>query len=137
MIRPGRELRVSWVCRAAILVALVGVFGTWRRGGGVSLNGVEGPHNGWLVVIFGLVALAAIGPLARESRLGAVAVIGCSAVMLSTALQALVDDRDVLGGRSGWGLWLTIGGSLLLGAAAVVAVARPRLWPGSAETQRK
>ena len=61
------DRRVAWICRAAIVLAIVGVFGTWRNAGPVSLDGFEGPHNGWLVIIFALIALAGVGSLSRGS----------------------------------------------------------------------
>ncbi len=63
---------VAWTCRAAIVFAIVGVFGVWRNTAPGSLDGVEGPHNGWLVVIFGLIALVGVGALARGSWFGIV-----------------------------------------------------------------
>ena len=102
---------VAWICRAAILLAVVGVFGAWRNTGPVSLDGVEGPHNGWLVIIFGLIALAGVGALARGSWLG----------IVTGARRRRRDDLDggrgrrrrrrVLGGSSGWGVWLTVAAS--------------------------
>jgi hypothetical protein len=41
----------------AIAVAVVGVFCTWTTDGPVSLNGTQGPHDGWLVVIVAVPAL--------------------------------------------------------------------------------
>ena len=112
---------VAWICRAAIVLAIVGVFGTWRNAGPVSLDGLEGPHNGWLVIIFALIALAGVGAIARGSWLGIVTVLGSAAVMLSTAVHDLVDDDAVVGGSSGWGVWLTIAASAVLAAVAVCA----------------
>ena len=114
----------AWICRAAIVLAIVGVFGTWRSAGPVSLNGVEGPHNGWLVIIFGLIALAGVGALSRGSWLGIVTVLGCGAVMIFTAVENVVDDNAVIGGRSGWGVWLTIAASAVLAGAALLGVAQ-------------
>ena len=113
------DRRILVGCYAAILAAFVGVFGTWRSAGPVSLDGFEGPHNGWLVIIFGLIALAGVHSVARGGWLGIVLVVGCGAVMLLTAIDDVVSDADVLGGSSGWGVWLTIAAS---GALAAVAV---------------
>jgi hypothetical protein len=101
--------------------AIVGVFGAWRNTGPLSLDGVEGPHNGWLVIIFGLIALAGVGALARGSWFGIVLVLG--------AVDAVANDGSVLGGRSGWGVWLTVAASAALAVAAVLAAIR-RLRPG-------
>jgi putative intracellular protease/amidase len=112
---------VAWICRAAIVLAIAGVFGTWRVAGAVSLDGFEGPHNGWLVIIFGLIALAGVGALARGSWFGIVTVLGAAAVMISAAVEDLVQDGSVLGGRSGWGIWLTLAASVVLAGTAVRA----------------
>ena len=116
-------IRLAWVCRAAILLAIAGVFGTWRTAGPVSLSGFEGPHNGWFVIVFALIALAGVGSLTRGGWLGIVCVAGCAAIMVFTALENVADDGDVIGGRSGWGVWLTIVASLVLGATALAAAA--------------
>ena len=119
--------RTAIVCYAAILLAIAGVFGTWRSAGPVSLDGFEGPHNGWLVIIFALIALAGVGSLSRGGWLGIVTVLGGAAVMIFTAVQDVVDDGDVLGGSSGWGVWLTIAASAVLAGVAVYsAVERVR-----------
>jgi hypothetical protein len=97
------------------------VFGTWRSSGPVSLNGVEGPHNGWLVIIFGLIALTGVGSLSRGGWLGIVTVLGAACVMLYAPVSNLVDDNAVLGGHSGWGIWLTIVASVVLAGTAVLA----------------
>jgi hypothetical protein len=114
--------RVALACYAAIVLAIVGVFGTWRSAGPVSLDGFEGPHNGWLVIIFALIALAGVGSVSRGGWLGIVLVLGCAAVMLFTAIENVVDDGDVLGGNSGWGVWLTIAASAVLAGVAVNAI---------------
>jgi CDP-diglyceride synthetase len=106
---------------AAILLAIAGVFGTWRSAGAVSLDGFEGPQNGWLVVIFGLIALAGLRSLGRGGWLGIVLVLICAAAMLVAPAQSLADDT--LGGGSGWGVWLTIVASAALAAVALGAAA--------------
>jgi len=127
------DLHVAWVCRAAIVLSIAGVFGTWRVAGAVSLDGFEGPNNGWLVIIFGLIALAGVGALAHGSWLGIVAVLGSAAVMISTAVQDAVNDNAVVGGRSGWGLWLTVASSVVLAAAAIRTAVRRIRAPSSEE----
>ena len=97
----------------------MGVFGTWRTSGAVSLDGFEGPHNGWLVIVFGLIALAGVGAAARGFWIAIVFVVGCAAAMAYGAALSLVDDGSVLGGSSGWGVWLTIVAAAGLAATAV------------------
>jgi hypothetical protein len=115
----------------AVAIAIIGVFGTWRNAGGVSLDGVQGPHNGWEVIIFGLIALTGVRALARGSWFGVITVLGSAAVMVFAAVQDIVDDNAVLGGSSGWGVWLTVAASGFLGGCAVL-VAVKRLRPTSA-----
>jgi len=50
--------------------------------------------------------------------------------MVFTAVEALVDDANVLGGSSGWGVWLTIVASFGLGGLAVVASIHELRRPG-------
>ncbi len=112
---------MAWICRAAILLAIVGVFGTWRNAGHVSLDGFEGPHDGWLVIVFGLIALAGVRSLSRGGWLGMILVLGCAVVMVVAAAKNVSDDDAVLGGSAGWGVWLTIAASAALGAASLYA----------------
>jgi hypothetical protein len=112
------------ICRVSIVIAIAGVFGTWRSAGPVSLDGVEGPHDGWQVIIFALIALAGVGALARGSWLGMLTVFGGSLAMLSAAARAVVKDNAVLHGSSGWGVWLTIAASVVLGVCAIFAAVR-------------
>jgi hypothetical protein len=107
-------------CHAAILLAIVGVFGTWSTSGPVSLNGVEGSHNGWIVIIFALIALTGVRSLARGGWLGIAAVLEAGAIMLYTSVSDLVAHDDIHW-SSGWGIWLTIVMSGVLVALAVFA----------------
>ena len=119
--RRAGDRRIALVCHGTIVVAIVGVFGTWRSAGAVSLDGFDGPHNGWLVIVFALIALTGIRSVARGGWLGIVLVIGCAAAMLLGAAQSVLDDGDVLGGSSGWGVWLTIAASSALACVTVYA----------------
>ncbi len=106
-------------------LAIVGVFGTWRVAGPVSLDGFEGPHNGWLVIIFALIALAGVRALARGSWFGIVTVLGAArGDDLHGRRRTSSHDDSVIGGRSGWGVWLTVGASVVLAGAAIRAAAR-------------
>jgi len=125
--------RLGWTCRAAAVATILGVFGTWRTVGPVSLDGLEGPHDGWLVVVFVVVALAGVRSLARGGWLGIATVGGGAAAAGFTAVSNLLDDADGLGGSSGWGVWLTIAGATVLVGAALAAAAerlRARAVPG-------
>jgi hypothetical protein len=117
----GSARQLAWVCGLSVVLAIVGVLGTWRSVGPVSLDGLEGPHDGWLVVIFALVGLVGVRSLSRGGWLGIVAVAGSASAVLYLALSDLVDDASGLGGTSGWGIWLTIAGSAMLACCAVAA----------------
>jgi hypothetical protein len=114
------------ICRLALVAVIVGVLGTWRTAGPVSLNGLEGPHDGWLVIFFAAIAFAGIASLARGGRLGFALVFGCAAGILYFAVRNLVDDRDALGGSAGWGIWLTTASGLLIVGLSLAAVLRRR-----------
>ena len=90
--------RVGWVASVAVVVALLGVFVTWTSVGNASLDGTQGPNNGWLVVIVGVFALGLIRLMARGSWVGVLGVFGASMVMLWTTLENWLDNRDVLDG---------------------------------------
>lgn len=115
----GRQL--GWACGLSVVLVVLGVLGTWRAVGPVSLDGLEGPHDGWLVVIFALVALVGVRSLARGGWLGIGTVAGCASAALYVAVGDLVADGSALGGTSGWGIWLTIAASALLACCAVAA----------------
>jgi hypothetical protein len=75
----------------------------------VSLDGVQGPHDGWLLVIFALIALAGVQSLSRHGWLGIVTVLGAACAMLYTAVGNLLDDRVVFGGNAGWAVRAAFG----------------------------
>ena len=108
---------VVWV---AIAVAAVGVFSTWTDDGPVSLNGTQGPNNGWLVLIVAAFALGWTRSMARGSWVGVVGMLGCSVVMGWTAIENWVDNREVLGATASYGLLLVVAASVALGCVAVV-----------------
>lgn len=122
----GATARLGWASGFSVVLAIVGVLGTWRTVGAVSLDGLEGAHDGWLVIIFAVVALAGVRSLSRCGRLGIVTVAGCASAALYTAFSDLVDDGSALGGTSGWGIWLTIAASALLACCAVASAERRR-----------
>jgi hypothetical protein len=113
---------IARISSLALVVAVAGVFGTWRSAGPVSTNGFEGPHDGWLVILFALIALAGLRSLGRGGRLGAVLVFGCGAAILYFAVRNLVDDGEVLGGSSGWGIWLTISAGVVVTGTALAVL---------------
>jgi hypothetical protein len=119
--RRAPVLRLGQVVLVAIAAVLVGTFSTWGTAGSVTLNGVEGPNDGWLVVILAACALAWTRMMLRGSWVGVVGVLGASLVIAWTAYEDWRDARDVLEASTGHGLLLVLAGSIVLGAAAVVA----------------
>jgi hypothetical protein len=102
-----------------IAVAAVGVFCAWTNDGPVSLNGTQGPNDGWLVLIALLVALGLLRSLARGSWFDVVAVVGASLVIGWVAIEDWLENRDVLGAGVGYGLVLVLLASIALLASAV------------------
>jgi hypothetical protein len=107
---------VAWI---AIAAAVIGVFSTWTSDGPLTLNGTEGPNNGWLIVILSAFALGWTRSMARGSWVGVVGVLGASIVMGWTALANWLDSRDVLGASASYGLLVVIAASIVLGSAAI------------------
>ena len=111
--------RERWIASSAVAVAVLGVFLTWTSGA-TSLDGTQGPNNGWLVVIVGAFALGWIRPMTRGSWVGVVGVLGASIVMFWTAVENWLDNRDVLEGTAGLGTILVVAAAIALAASAVV-----------------
>ena len=106
-----------WV---AIAVAVVGVFLTWTSDAPLTLNGTQGPNNGWLVVFVAVFALVWARSMLRGSWFGVVGVLGSAAVMAWTVIENWLDNRDVLDARASYGLLLVLAAAAALGTAAVV-----------------
>lgn len=115
---PGR----SWTqigASIALAVAVIGVFCTWTNDGPVSLNGTQGPHDGWLVVILAVPALLWARSMARGSWVGVVGVLGTALVIGWTALTSWRDSREVVDASVGYGLLLVVAASVGLSAVGV------------------
>jgi hypothetical protein len=108
---------VAWIALGA---AVVGVFSTWTTDGSLTLNGTQGPNNGWLVVIVAGLALAWVRSMSRGSWVGVAGVLGTAVVIAWTAIESWLDAGEILGGSAGWGLILVLGASVALAAAAVL-----------------
>jgi hypothetical protein len=108
---------VPWVALAA---AALGVFLTWTSAGPVDLDGVQGPNNGWLVLLFAVFALGWARSAARGSWVGVLGVLGAAVVMGWTAVENWLDNRAVLGATASYGLLLVVLASVALAAIAVV-----------------
>jgi hypothetical protein len=108
------------VASIAIAAAAIGVFSTWTNDGPVSLNGTQGPNNGWLVLIVGGFALGWTRAFARGSWFAVAALLGAAIVMTWTAVENWLDDRDVFGTQASYGLILVVAASVALAASAVM-----------------
>jgi hypothetical protein len=117
--RPHLLRLVTWI---ALGLVVVGVFSTWTTAGSVTLNGTEGPNNGWLVVILAVPALWWSRMMERDSWsgwIGVIGVLGASLVIVWTAIENWSDNREVLDASVGHGLLLVVaaGATLALVAA--------------------
>lgn len=113
-----RDRRLLLLALGGVVATLVGVFSTWASGDAHTLNGVQGPQNGWLAVIYALIGAAAVRAVSRRSWLGIIATLLVSAVVLVT----VVDNQGVPGFGNGWGFWMTLTGGALLAAAGLIAL---------------
>ena len=119
--------RLAVVARIAIAAAVIGVFMTWTTDGPVTLNGTQGPNNGWLVVIVAAFSLGWTWSLARGSRVAMAVVLGAATLIAWTALENWLDNREALGASASYGLVLVVVASVVLGGTAVAsAVQRAR-----------
>jgi hypothetical protein len=85
----------------------------------VRLDGIQGPNNGWLVLIVAGFALGWARSMNRGSWVGVVGVLGVAVVIAWTAIENWLDSRAVFGATASFGLVLLVAASLALGAAAV------------------
>ena len=119
--RRAPLLRLDHVALVAIVAVFVGTFSTWATAGPVTLNGVQGPNDGWLVVILAACAVGWARLMLRGSWLGVIGVLGTALVIVWTVYEDRRDARDVLGASTGHGLLLVVAGGIVLGATAVAA----------------
>jgi hypothetical protein len=130
--RVARRLARRPGPRLAIALAAAGVLAPWTRESAVRLDGLEGPNNGWLVLILAVLALGWIGSMSRGSWVGVAGVGGAGLLMGWTALESWLDGRA--GAAPAWGLFLVLAASAALAGAAVargleLAAARARSAP--------
>jgi hypothetical protein len=116
--RPQVLRLVTWI---ALGLVVVGVFSTWTNAGSLTLNGTEGPNNGWLVVVLVVPALLWSRMMERDSWtgwIGVVGLLGASLVIVWTALENWADNREVLDASVGHGLLLVVAAAAALALAA-------------------
>ena len=126
--------RVGWVASVAVAVEVLGVFLTWTSVGSASLDGTQGPNNGWLVVIVGAFTLGFIRLMARGSWVGVIGVFAASIVMLWTAAENWLDNRRVLDGTASYGLVVWLVYSYLSSNELVVVIAASAVLAATAVT---
>ena len=110
VVRDPRIRLLAWVGSG---VTIAGVFCTWASGSGITLNGVEGSHNGWIAVFAALVAVGVSHPLARGSGPAMVAA-GLAASRVLTIVLGTTGPPDL---ERAWGWWVSLGGGVMLTAA--------------------
>ena len=106
--------------RIAIVAVVVGVFCTWLSESDLTLNGVEGPNNGWLCVLLAGPAFLCTRMMERGSWIGVVGVLASALVIGWTAAENWHDARDVLDAGVSYGLLLVLVASAVLAASAAV-----------------
>ena len=104
---------------AGCALAAVGVFTRWTAGDGVTLNGIQGPHNGWIILIYLVVGVSVVRALGRGSRSAAAAAVLVAIATIVTVLTT----RSVPGFDTAWGYWLTLAGGGVIVVAAGAAFA--------------
>ena len=86
----------------------------------MSLNGTQGPNDGWLVIIALAFALGCLRSLAHGWWIGVAGVAGASLVVGWVAIEDWLENRETLDADPGYGLFLVLAASLALAAAAVM-----------------
>lgn len=135
---PLREPLTLAGYAAALLVA-VGSFGTWAKSGQFSASGMDG--DGVLTLVGACVAAAALfvvsvsGPTPRLGADWTAAVAAAFAMFIAVYDSFEIPKTyellgDLTGERTaGWGIWLTLVGSVVLTAVTVYLVIRARFAP--------
>ena len=124
ILASNRSLLYAVTVRVAIVAVVIGVFCTWLAQDHVTLNGVEGPNNGWLCVLLAVPAFLWVRSMERGSRVGVVGVLASALVIGWTAAENWRDAQRVLGADVSYGLLLVLAACAVLAAiAAVRAVA--------------
>ncbi len=119
--RPDdRTVLYSVAARVAIVAVVLGVFCTWLAEDPLTLNGIEGPNNGWLCVLLAGPAFLWARSMERGSWVGVVGVLASALVIGWTATENWLDARRVLDAGVSYGLLLVLAGCTALAAVAVV-----------------
>ena len=68
LLASNRSLLYAVTVRVAIVAVVIGVFCTWLAHDYVTLNGVEGPNNGWLCVLLAVPAFLWVWSMGTRLR---------------------------------------------------------------------
>jgi hypothetical protein len=112
----------SRVAYLALAAAAIGVFLPWTQDGPVPLDGLDGPHNGWLVLIVAGIALCWMRAMGRGSLVASAAVFGSALVIGLTAVNDWVDGRRVLDATAVYGVVIVVAASVVLAFAAAIHI---------------
>jgi len=115
-----RELQIA---AGGVVLLIIGAFGPWAKVGGFSVNGLDGGKDGTFTLILALVAggLLAYTHLKQVSARGFI--IGAAVAAGLTLLISVIDFLDIMGTEFvsvGWGMWMTLIGSIALTAAVAM-----------------
>jgi hypothetical protein len=105
-----------WVALAAAAAVVIGSFGTWATalGGLLSKSGTEG--DGVLTLVLAVVALLGLWAFWREPRRwAAVGVLVLGVLIFAIGIYDLVDIENTADVSAGWGLYLVVAASAILG----------------------
>jgi len=103
---------------SGILLALAGAVTIWSPGDGVTLTGIRGQHNGWLVIALALVASVFLRSLISLNW----SAIAATALAAAFIAYLVVGSTMPPGTSFGIGYWLSLSGGLLLLVASLAAV---------------
>jgi hypothetical protein len=135
--RRGTAPRTFWIALVAAGAVVIGSLGTWATalGGIVTVNGTSG--DGVITVILALVALAGLWAYRNKPRRwAAVGVLLLGILAFAVGIHALVGientvppNDSLFAGEdvvdAGWGLYLVVVGSGILGLASFGLARRP------------
>lgn len=112
-----------WFALAGVAEIVIGSFGRWATsvGGTETVNGTDG--DGVITLFLVVIALAALGVYWKKRRRElAVGVLVLGIVILGIGIYELVDIRSYEGPEiveAGWGLYLVVFGSVILGVSSL------------------
>jgi hypothetical protein len=126
----GRRIGLSIWAAASVVLMLIGSFGPWVKGPfGVSISGIDGSNDGWVVVGAAALAVLFLYPYVRyqgSSRilalLSALAGIAAAATTIydRNHISKALKVEGVSVGQVGWGLNVAMIASISLSAAAII-----------------